>query len=391
MQLRLGDIRGLVLRLSVIHEPMTRRDQAMNPSITLSVRDRNALLHHYRHSPNPQLRIRAHIILLLADGHPWTLIAALLYTSSSTIDRWQQRFRTGGLPALLGPAPATPSRAARWAALIVAWVLTRVPADFGFARSRWSCEAVAVVLSEDYGTPVGRETVRRWLRGAGLVWRRPRPVLRPQDPDRTAKLQALRTLLHGLPEDETAVFMDEVEVHTNPKVGCMWMRRGKQATVATPGTDERRVLAGSLHWRTGRAFLTEGLPDEGRSAALFCRHLDDLRRALRHYRVIHVVCDNARTHKPEGSRLVKKYLAEWGGRVVLHYLPVYAPECNPVERVWWRLHEAVTRNHRCTSMAELLALTFAWLDERRYFHVRSTDYTEKPHNRTSLPGVRGSI
>jgi hypothetical protein len=29
-----------------------------------------------------------------------------------------------------------------------------------------------------------------------------------------------------------------------------------------------------------------------------------------------------------------------------------------VERVWWRLHEAVTRNHRCLSMEQLLDLTF---------------------------------
>ena len=70
---------------------------------------------------------------------------------------------------------------------------------------------------------------------------------------------------------------------------------------------------------------------------------------------------------------------------------LYAPECNPVERVWWTLRGAVTRNHRCHSMEELLALTFAWLDERRYFRVRSTVYAEKPHKRASLPGVRGSI
>ena len=129
MQLRLRKARGLVLRLSVNHEPMTRRDQAMTPSITLSARDRNALLRHYRHSRDPQLRTRAHIILLLADGRPWALIAALLYTSSSTIDRWQRRFRTGGLPALFGPARGATGRADRWAALIVGWVLTRAPAD----------------------------------------------------------------------------------------------------------------------------------------------------------------------------------------------------------------------------------------------------------------------
>ena len=32
--------------------------------------------------------------------------------------------------------------------------------------------------------------------------------------------------------------------------------------------------------------------------------------------------------------------------VKVHYLPKYAPNTNPIERVWWRLHEAVTRNHR---------------------------------------------
>jgi DDE superfamily endonuclease len=233
---------------------------------------------------------------------------------------------------------------------------------------------VAVLLRDDHAAPVSRETVRRWLRSAGLVWRRPRPTLRPKDPERQAKLDALRGLLRGLPDDETAVFMDEVDVNLNPEVGCMWMRRGEQAAVETPGTNEKRYLAGSIHWRTGRLVLTEGRPREGRSAGLFCRHLDDLRRAFRQYRVVHVVCDNARTHKPEQSRLVKEYLGRWGHRVVLHYLPAYAPECNPIERVWWRLHEAVTRNHRCGSLDELLELTFEWFASRAHFRVRCSVY-----------------
>jgi hypothetical protein len=188
-----------------------------------------------------------------------------------------------------------------------------------------------------------------------------------------ARLEAERQAL-ALPDDETAVFADEVDVNLNPKVGCLWMRRGEQAAVETPGANEKRYLAGSIHWRTGRVILTEGLPKEGRSAALFCRPLDDLRRASRHYRVIHVVCDNARTHKPEHSRLVREYLAAWGGRVVLHYLPLYAPECNPVERVWWRLHEAVTRDPRCGSLEELLDLTFAWFGPRPHCRVECSVY-----------------
>ncbi len=200
------------------------------------------------------------------------------------------------------------------------------------------------------------------------------PRCNAKDPLRQAKLDGLRRLLAGLPDDETAVFSDEVDVNLNPKVGCMWMRKGRQAIVETPGNNEKRYLAGSIHWRTGRVILTGGLPKEGRSAALFVRHLDDLRRAFRHYRVIHVVCDNANTHKPEKSRLVRAYLKEGGRRVVLHYLPSYAPECNPIERVWWRLHEAVTRNHRCAGMEELLALTFEWFSCRTHFNVRCSVY-----------------
>src|SRR5262249_58596502 len=111
-----------------------------------------------------------------------------------------------------------------WASLVVRWVLTPSPTEFRFARSRWSCEAAAVVLREDFRVKAGRETVRRWLRSAGLVWRRPRPVLRPRAPDRERKLAALRALLRGLPAGETAVFRDEVDVDLNPEVGCMCMR-----------------------------------------------------------------------------------------------------------------------------------------------------------------------
>src|SRR5262249_59259064 len=104
---------------------------------------------------------------------------------------------------------------------------------------------------------------------------------------------ALRASLKGLLADEMAVVLDKVDVNLNPKVGCMWMLRGQQATVETPGTNQKRYLAGSIHWRTGRVILTEGKPREGRGAALFLRHLDDLRRAVPHHPGIHAISPHA--------------------------------------------------------------------------------------------------
>jgi len=347
-------------------------------TVRLGSQDRQACRELFRTAADHPTRQRALILLLLDAAVPWATVTHALGCSSATLARWVQQYRAAGVAAL-ARRPARPSRLAAWVAVVVGWVLNCCPRQFGFARSRWTCEAVAVVLREDHRVGVGRESVRLALRGAGLVWRRPRPVVRRRDPERAAKLAALRLLLLTLPADQTAVFMDEVEVHTNPKIGSAWMRKGQQAPVQTPGDNVKRVLAGSLHWRTGRLVETWGEPKEGRTAALFCRHLDDLRRAFRRYKVIHVLCDNAFNHRPEKSRAVRAYLGEWGERVRVHYLPLYAPETNPIEEVWWRLHEAVTRNHRCASVEELIELTMEWLEERRFFRAKRRIYQE-PQN-----------
>jgi transposase len=344
----------------------------MSCSITLAARDRKALLEAYRHHPEPAVRPRAHLILLLADGHPWATIAAVLFVSSATIARWQQRYLDGGLEALAGRVPGRRSRfSAYWAALVVAWVRLLTPRAFGWLRSRWSCATVAAVLLATRGVRVSRETVRRWLHRGELVWRRPRPVLRPKDPRRRAKLAALRRLLVGLPATEVALFEDEVDINLNPKIGSMGMPKGRQATVETPGTNQKRYLAGSINWRTGALVTTEGARRDG---ALFVQHLDDLRRRLRRYKVIHVICDNARFHQAAKSRKVRDYLAAWGHRIKLHSLPTYAPETNPVERLWWHLHEEVTRNHRCRTLEELLDFVFAWLEDRNPFQIEGSVY-----------------
>ena len=344
----------------------------MTRSISLSPVQRTTLLDRYRRDPDPEVRFRSHILLLLDDGHTWVTVAAMLFCSSRTIDRWVKRYHAEGVDAVAGHVPGRPARLADgWAGLAVEWVTTKVPRDFGFLRSRWCCEAVAILMRQVHRVAVGRETVRRWLRRGDLVYRRPRPVVGPKDPDRRAKLDTLRALLAGLPDDETAVFQDEVDINTNPKIGSMWMVKGRQAEVETPGNNEKRYLSGSIHWRTGQVFVTEGAPRQGRDTPLFLAHLDELRSRLRRYRKIHVICDSAKCH---ASEAVAVYLHEHRDRIDLHFLPKYSPDCNPIERVWWNLHDQITRDHKCQSMQELLDLTFAWLAGRNPFRVEDEVY-----------------
>jgi putative transposase len=339
----------------------------MDGSIELSAEQRKVLLTAYRWGKDARSARRAHIVLLVAEGWSYREVRAVTFASYDLIRDCVLSFRQGGSAAVLREAQEQDARLPGWLLTVQRWLQSRTPQDFGYFRSRWSCAALRETLAWHTGIRLSGETIRRGLARLGWVWRRPRPVVGPTDPQYDHKLQALRDLLATLPENETALFQDEVDVNLNPKIGSCWMQRGQQAEVVTPGNNEKRHVAGSLHWRTGKLLVSR--PGKRRNTDLFLEHLDDLRRSLRSYTKIHVICDNAAFHQ---SRAVKQYLKRWGDRIAIHFLPKYAPETNPVERVWWHFHETITRNHRCKTLKELLAQSYDWFQNagRHYFEMR---------------------
>ncbi len=337
----------------------------MDGSIRLSARERKACLKVYR---SARAARRALVLLLLDDERSYRQVGAAALASPTLIAAVKRDFQSGGLARVLETERRDTS-VAYWLIVVMRWLLSFTPQDFGFFRSRWSCELLALLLREREGIRLSPETVRRGMHRMEFVWRRPRPVVGPRDPEHATKLRQIQRMMAQLPSDETVVFQDEVDVHLNPKIGSCWMVRGEQTEVITPGNNEKRHMAGSLHWRTGRLLLSA--PARRRNAALFIAHLDDLRRQLRGYRVIHVVCDNASFH---GCRAVREFLARNPGRIELHYLPKYAPETNPIERIWWHLHETITRNHRCRTIEELLREVYDWAGAQHNFFFQTASF-----------------
>lgn len=340
----------------------------MDGSIRLSAAERKALLPVVHRGPDLRQARRAHVLLLLAQRWSVRRIAEALFASADLVCAVRRRFQEGGVAAVLNAEAARTKRVPWWHLTLQRWLLAQTPRDFGFFRSRWSCAILAALLAERCRVRLSRESVRRAVHGLGFVWRRPRPVVGPNDPLHRAKMRTIRRLLRTLPADEVAVFQDEVQIDLNPKIGSCWMERGRQQEVVTPGDNEQRHVAASLLVQTGRLLVSP--PGRRRNTDLFLAHLEDLCRRLRAWKRIHVIADNASFHK---NRRVAAWLAERRGRVVLHYLPCRAPEENPIERVFWRLHEDVTRNHHCATMEELLDEVQAWCDER-YFYPSVADH-----------------
>lgn len=340
----------------------------MEGSIRLTEEERKVLLRAYRSGSDARVARRAHVLLLRATGWTWGQIRDALFCSNDLITETMRWFTTGGVWAVLGQRIGE-KQSPLWLLKVLDWITNFTPQDFGYFRSRWSCEILANLLAWDQGIRLSAETIRRGLHQVGLVWRRPRPVVGLTDPDYAKILRKTRTLLASLRADEVAVFQDEVDVHLNPKIGPMWMIKGQQATVETPGNNRKCHVAGSLVWQTGTLLVSD--PQPHRNAAMFIAHLDDLRCRLRSRKRIHVFCDNAKFHN---CRAVAEYLAVWGHRIKIHFLPRYAPETNPIEGVWWHLHETLTRNHRCRTLEELVSLAYDWFAARKnhYAEMKNT-------------------
>ena len=69
-----------------------------------------------------------------------------------------------------------------------------------------------------------------------------------------------------------------------------------------------------------------------------------------------------------------EYLHTHRSRIEIHFLPAYAPETNPIERVWWHLHEVITRNHRSQTIQELIELANEWFQQQPFFGLETSIY-----------------
>jgi putative transposase len=336
-----------------------------------------------------------HIILLAADGLSPTEIARVLFCSRTTVYAIVDRFTRKRRMAFddrqrRGPKPLLEESANE---RIERLVEGESPAEHGWLRSRWSCKLLALQLfRERSALVVSRETLRRALQRLGFRWRRPRPVPPEKSSEEQVeeKRKRLEDVLQMTQEEVASFFQDETKLETNPKVGFCWMRRGKQKPLHTPGTNRKVWISGALNFKTGRFHWVLG---ERRNDELFIRLLDYLRKTYRCHKHLHLGVDNDASHT---SKPVKEYVEDSAGRIRLHPLPSWSPESNPVELVWWSMHEAVSRNHECSGLDDLVELAEGYLEERQPFGLKLGEVYERlerppPWDRASVHLSRGAI
>jgi putative transposase len=286
-----------------------------------------------------------HLLLLCAAGRTPSEIAAVLFCSRSSVYRVVKAYRTG---TLTFDSPTTED-ARRARARVLTPTLQRsllamlgtVPRACGWCRTRWSCATLALELQARRGVQVSAETVRRWLHDLGWVWKRAKLAAKDDDPQRVEKLARIRYTIEHLPARAALFFADELDISLLPKVGSQWMPKGEQLEVPTPGTNEKRYLAGAWDMQSGRIVHRVWWR---KTHGLFLDLLATLERAYPPPRFtrLYVVVDNYKIHK---AQAVAQWLAAHP-RFALLFLPTYCPKASPIERAFGDVHDKCTRNHK---------------------------------------------
>jgi transposase len=239
-------------------------------------------------------------------------------------------------------------------------ILQEAPERYGYQRSTWTLELLARVIAQELHVTLSVGHVGRVMNRLKVRWGMPRPVVGcpwPEARRKRRQAELRRLALHPRPR-EVVVYVDEVDIHLNPKIGRDWMLPGTQRRVMTPGKNQKHYLAGAYDPRRDEFVGVDG---DRKATWLFLNLLRALWLVYRWARVIHVILDNYIIHK---TARVEELLRQMGAKIRLHFLPPYCPNDNRIERLWQDLHANVTRNHRHRTMRELMAAVLRWLEAR---------------------------
>jgi transposase len=307
------------------------------------------------------VRIRYLIIFNLWNRRGAREIEPILGVHNTTVYRVAKRFREQGEASLWDGREDNGTEKLSEAYLgILDEVVRSSPLDHGWRRPTWTRELLVKTMVHKTGIRIHVTTMSRALGFIKARHGKPRPTVEcPWHPAaKTRRLNKIAHLVATLPRSEVAVYEDEVDIHLNPKIGLDWMGLGQQKEVPTPGKNVKRYVAGALDVRTGEIHWVEAAKKD---RWLFFDLLKKLTVVYAKAKVIHVILDNYGIHT---SNVIAVALANFACRVRLHFLPPYCPKYNDIERVWQDLHANVTRNHKCTTMTELMREVRYYLRKR---------------------------
>jgi transposase len=179
--------------------------------------------------------------------------------------------------------------------------------------------------------------MNNWLHRHGFSYKKPAIIPGKANKELQEKwLAEYEKLKAGLPSDETICFMDGVHPTHNVQPAYGWIKKGVRKEIPANTGRSRLNLSGIIDVITHNIVIQEDLTLNAESTIRLFQKIEE---SYPYKRKIHVFCDNASYYR---NKAVKQYLDS--SRIILHFLPPYSPNLNPIERLWKWMKERVIYN-----------------------------------------------
>jgi transposase len=303
-----------------------------------------------------RVALRAQMVLLCGRGYTVPQIAQIHDCGEDVVRTWLHRYQEEGVAGLEDePRSGRPPKD-RLAAEIVDTQASQPPDCSGHARAYWTVATLTAFLLSRFRLALSRSSVRRYLKGKGWRWARPRLApARKHDPEAPAKVAALAQAQQAVAAGcGHLLYLDECDLHLLPVLRAMWMK-GPRLRIPTPGTNAKRAFFGALDAASGCWHWAD---HERKLAVHFVAFLEQVAAAYPSG-MLYLAMDNVAMHH---AKVVQRWLAAHPHVQVL-WLPKYgAHDVNPVERIWGLLKSAIAANRLAGTLAALVA------EAHRFFH-----------------------
>ena len=204
---------------------------------------------------------------------------------------------------------------------------------------------ICTYVKEQYQVEFTVRGMTSWLHRHKFSYKKPKGIPAKADPEKQAAfIKEYERLLNTIPEDEPVEFCDGVHPTMATKVTYGWIRTGVDKPIATIASRTRLNLMGSINLESMQVTLSS---HETIDSAAMIKHFKALRQKYQKAPKIHLFLDQGSYNTSLETRgAAKKY------GIVLHHLPPYSPNLNPIERLWKVMNEYVRNNRVFRSAKE---------------------------------------
>jgi transposase len=192
-------------------------------------------------------------------------------------------------------------------------------------------------VSKAYGVLYTVSGMTKWLKEHGFRYKRPKSTPVKADPEKQEEwVKGYLALVDETPTDEPIVFMDAVHPTMATKITCGWIKKGVDKPIAQTASRTRVNVIGAIELKS--TTVHSAFVDVVNVLTILA-FFDQLKAAYPNAPKIHVILDQAGYHR---SHELQKQAAAKG--IVLHLLPPYSPNLNPIERLWKVMNEYARNN-----------------------------------------------